>query len=177
MSFAIRAAGPHGDIARAAVQALEALDSKVPPFEVQPLESVVTASMAERRFSLLLIATFAAVALLLAAVGLYGVVAYSVRQRTREIGVRMALGADAGRIVAMVARESGWMLGIGLLAGAGGALITARLLASFLVGIGPADPTALGTAGLVLALAAAAATVVPVQRATRVDAAVALGSE
>jgi ABC-type antimicrobial peptide transport system permease subunit len=104
-------------------------------------------------------------------------VAYTVRQRTREIGVRMALGADPGRIVTMVARESGWMLGIGLLAGAVGALITARLLASFLVGIGPADPTAFGTAGLVLAMAAAVATVVPVRRATRVDAALALAAE
>ena len=177
MSFAIRAAGPHGDIARAAVQALQALDSKVPPFDIQPMQARVSASTAQRRFSVFLIATFAVVALLLAAVGLYGVVAYTVRQRTREIGVRMALGADPGRIVAMVARESGWMLGIGLLAGAVGALITARLLAGFLVGIGPADPTAFGTAGLVLAMAAAIATVVPVQRATRVDAALALAAE
>ena len=177
LGFAIRTAGPPGDIARAAVQALQSLDSKVPPFDIEPMEGKVSASTAQRRFSLFLIATFAGVALLLAAVGLYGVVAYTVRQRTREIGVRMALGADPGRIVAMVARESGWMLGIGLLGGAVGALITARLLAGFLVGIGPADPTAFGTAGLVLAMAAAIATVVPVQRATRVDAALALASE
>jgi ABC-type antimicrobial peptide transport system permease subunit len=110
-------------------------------------------------------------------VGLYGVVAYSVRQRTKEIGVRMAIGADAGRIARLVASESVRMVGFGLAAGLLGALATARLLSGFLYGVQPADPAAILAAALVLAAAAALATLLPVRRATRVDPVIALAAE
>jgi ABC-type antimicrobial peptide transport system permease subunit len=138
---------------------------------------MLSASVAQRRFSLVLVATFAFIAVVLAAVGLYGVVAYSVRQRTKEIGVRMAVGADARGIARLVAGESLRMVGVGLGAGLVGALAAARLLAAYLYGVGPADPLALAGGAFSLALAAALATVVPVRRATQVDPVVALGTE
>jgi predicted lysophospholipase L1 biosynthesis ABC-type transport system permease subunit len=177
MSFVVRSSVPYVQMSRAAGSAVGAVDAQVPIFGMTPYESLLSASVAQRRFSLALVATFALLALVLAAVGLYGVVAYSVRQRTKEIGVRMAIGADAVRIARLVASESARMVGIGLALGLVGALVVARLLASFLYGVGPADPLALAGAGLVLAAAAALATVFPVRRATRVDPVIALAAE
>ncbi|HEY3587872.1 MAG TPA: FtsX-like permease family protein, partial [Myxococcaceae bacterium] len=127
--------------------------------------------------TLVLVGTFALLALLLAAVGLYGVIAYSVRQRTKEIGVRMAIGADATRIARLVASESIRMVALGLAVGLLGALGTARLLAGFLYGVRPADPTAIVAAAGVLSAAAVLATLLPVRRATRVDPVIALAAE
>lgn len=173
LSYVVRSSAPYLQISRAIATAFSGVDSQVPTFGMRPYESLLAASVAERRFSLVLVATFALLSLVLAAVGLYGVVAYSVRQRTKEIGVRMAIGADAGRIARLVAGESARMVGIGLGIGLVGALATARLLAGFHYGVGPADPLALTGAALVLTLAA----LVPVRRATRVDPVVALGAE
>ena len=177
LSYVLRSKGPAGELGRAAATALQAFDSRVPVFGVRPYESMLSASVAERRFSLVLVATFAFIAVVLAAVGLYGVVAYSVRQRTQEIGVRMALGADASRIARLVASESARMVGVGLLVGLVGALAAARLLSAYLYGVGPADPLALLGGAFSLSLAAALATTVPVHRATRVDPVIALASE
>ncbi|RPH68444.1 MAG: ABC transporter permease [Myxococcaceae bacterium] len=177
LSYVVRSAGPAAQVSRAAVAALQAVDSRIPVHGIHPYESLLSASVAERRFSLVLVATFAFLALVLAGVGLYGVVAYSVRQRTKEIGVRMAVGADAGRIARLVASESARMVGVGLAVGFAGALVVARLLAGFLYGIGPADPLALCGAAMVLAVAAVLATVLPVRRATRVDPVIALAAE
>jgi len=177
MSFVVRSASRSMEVGRAAAAEVAAIDPRVPAFGLRSYESMLSASVAARRFTLALVGTFAALALLLAAVGLYGVVAYSVRQRTREIGVRMAVGADPGRIARLVAGESARMLAIGLGAGLVGSLGAARLLSGFLYGVGPADPLAVVAAAGVLALAAALATLLPVRRATRVDPVVALGSE
>jgi predicted permease len=177
LSYVVRFSAPYAQVSRVAAAALEGVDAQVPIFGIAPYESLLSASVAERRFSLVLVATFALLALVLAAIGLYGVVAYSVRQRTKEIGVRMAIGADAGRIARLVAGESARMVGIGLAIGLVGALATARLLAGFLYGVGPADPIALAAAAAMLALAAVLATMLPVRRATRVDPVVALGAE
>jgi len=177
LSYVLRSKGPAGELGRAAATALQAFDSRVPVFGVRPYESMLSASVAERRFSLVLVATFAFIAVVLAAVGLYGVVAYSVRQRTQEIGVRMAVGADASRIARLVASESARMVGVGLLVGLVGALAAARLLSAYLYGVGPADPLALLGGAFSLSLAAALATTVPVHRATRVDPVIALASE
>ncbi len=177
MSFVVRSSAGYATTSRAAASALQALDPEIPTFAMRPYQSFLSASMAERRFSLVLVACFALLAVVLAAVGLYGVVAYSVRQRTKEIGVRMAVGADRGRIALLVAGESARMVGVGLAAGLVGALAAARLLGGFLYGVGPADPLAMMGAALVLATAATLATVLPVRRATRVDPVVALAAE
>jgi len=177
MTYVVRSSAPFGEMSRRVSTALQSVDAGVPIFELRSYESLLSASVAERRFSLVLVATFAFLALMLAAVGLYGVVAYSVRQRTKEIGVRMAIGADASRIARLVASESVRMVGIGLAVGLLGALATARLLAGFLYGVRPADPPAIVAAALVLAVAAALATLLPVRRATRVDPVIALAAE
>jgi ABC-type antimicrobial peptide transport system permease subunit len=177
MSFVVRSSQSLQELAGPIKAAISSVSANVPIFRMKPLESLVHSAMAQRRFTLLLVAAFAGVAVLLAALGLYGVVAYSVRQRTREIGVRMALGAAPARIVEMVARESAWMLGVGALAGVLGALAMNRLLAHFLFGVGPADPWSFLAAGVVLVVAAALATALPLWRATRVDAGVALAAE
>jgi len=177
MTYVFRSAAPFAETSRRVASALGSVDAGVPVFALRPYESLLSASVAERRFSLVLVATFAFLALVLAAVGLYGVVAYSVRQRTKEIGVRMAIGADAGRIARLVASESVRMVGFGLVAGLLGALATARLLSGFLYGVQPADPAAILAAALVLAAAAVLATLLPVRRATRVDPVIALAAE
>jgi len=177
MTYVVRSAAPFAETSRRVATALGSVDASVPIFALRPFESLLSASVAERRFSLVLVAAFAFLALVLAAVGLYGVVAYSVRQRTKEIGVRMAIGADAGRIARLVASESVRMVGFGLAAGLLGALATARLLSGFLYGVQPADPAAILLASLVLAAAAVLATLLPVRRATRVDPVIALGAE
>lgn len=177
MSYVVRSAAPFAELRRSTEAALQAVDPGIPVFGARPLESVLSASVAARRFSLVLVATFAVLALVLAAVGLYGVVAYSVRQRTKEIGVRMAIGADAGKIARLVAGESARMVGAGLAAGLVAALAAARVLAGFLYGVGPADPLALLAAATMLALAAVLATLLPVRRATQVDPVIALGAE
>ena len=116
-------------------------------------------------------------ALLLAGLGLYGVLAYAVTHRTREIGVRMALGARPIQALALVARESAAVVGVGLLLGCAGALAAARTFAGLLFGVGPADPLSLVAAVLVLAAVALLATLLPARRAARVDPAVALRAE
>ena len=177
MSYVVRSAAPIAEVSRRVAAALQSVDAGVPIFALRPFESFLSASVAERRFTLVLVGTFACLALLLAAVGLYGVIAYSVRQRTKEIGVRMAIGADAARIARLVASESVRMVAFGLAAGLLGALGTARLLASFLYGVRPADPAAIVAAAGVLSAAAVLATLLPVRRATRVDPVIALAAE
>ena len=177
MTYVVRSSAPFAETNRRVAAALGSVDAGVPVFALRPYESFLSASVAERRFSLVLVAAFAFLALVLAAVGLYGVVAYSVRQRTKEIGVRMAIGADAARIARLVASESVRMVGFGLAVGLLGALATARLLSGFLYGVQPADPAAILAAALVLAAAAVLATLLPVRRATRVDPVIALAAE
>jgi len=144
---------------------------------LQPLSRMLSASLAQRSFALALLHGLAALALLLAGVGLYGVLSYAVTQRTREIGVRMALGARPAQALALVARESAGVVGAGLAVGALGAVLAARLYAGLLFGIPPSDPLSLFAALLVLAGVGVLATLLPARRAARVDPAVALRAE
>ena len=132
--------------------------------------------MAITRLAMRLLAGFAIVALLLAAIGIYGVMAYSVRRRTREIGTRVALGADRGDIIRLVMREGG-VITAPACDRAGRRLVAARSLSAILYGVPPADPVSLAAAAIVLAITGMAACYVPARRAARIDPARTLTTE
>lgn len=153
------------------------LDPALPLADVRPMTDVIFASVAQPRFVAFMVLVFAIVALALAAIGTYGVLAYTVEQRTQEIGVRMALGAQARQVLQMILAQGAWLVGLGLLLGVGGALALRRVLASVLFGVTPTDPAILGAVILVLSAVAFAACYLPARRATRVDPLVALRNE
>jgi len=177
LTFVVRSPAPAGEVLRVAQQELLAIDPRATAWQARPLSDMLSASLAQRSFALKLLHGFAALALLLAGLGLYGVLAYTVTQRTREIGVRMALGARPAQALGLVARESAAVVGIGLLLGLAGALATARFFARLLFGVGPLDPLALLAATLLLSAVALVATLAPARRAALVDPAVALRAE
>ena len=156
---------------------VRALDPNQPLADVKPLDAYLGQSVAQRRFSMTLLGIFSGVALLLAAVGIYGVLAYSVAQRTREIGVRMALGARDATVATMVVREALGVVGIGLVIGVGGALALTRVLASLLYEVSPTDPLTFIGVAVVLGAVALTASYLPARRAARVDPIVALRQE
>jgi putative ABC transport system permease protein len=144
---------------------------------VATLEEVRDATVAPRRLNALFIASFGALAMVIAMVGIAGVLAFSVSSRTAEIGIRMSLGADAARVRRMVLSEGGALLLVGLVAGVAGALLTSRLLRGLLFGVAPHDPATLGGVALIIAAVGVAACWLPAARAARVDPAVALRAE
>ena len=157
------------DVEAAVKKAVWAVDPALPVTRVRPMEQVLSASMAQRKLQLALLGLFAGLALLLGAVGIYGLVAYSVTQRTREIGVRMALGATRGRVLGMVLSQGLRLAVAGVAAGTAAALALGRLAASLLHGVPPADaPTSVAIAAVV-AGAAALASLLPAWRAARID--------
>jgi putative ABC transport system permease protein len=141
------------------------------------METIVGFSLAPRRASLTLLGAFAGIAMLLAAIGLYGLIAYSVTQRTQEIGVRMALGARARDVLVMVLCQGLSLAAAGVAAGLLAALLLSRLMTGLLYGVGAADPWTFVVVPLVLALVAVLASVLPARRAARVDPMAALRSE
>ena len=145
--------------------------------EVRTMEQAIDQSLDHRRTVMFLLGAFAALAMVLAALGIYGVISYSVTQRTREIGVRMALGADAGRVRAMVVLQGLRLCLLGLGGGVLAALALTRLLASQLFGISPADPATYVALAAIILTVAVAASLVPALRATRVDPMVALRAD
>ncbi|MBX6365432.1 MAG: ABC transporter permease, partial [Gemmatimonadetes bacterium] len=153
------------------------LDPATPVSDVRAEREIVADAVARPRGAALLLGVFAALALGLGVVGVYGVLAYAVGRRTREIGVRMALGAEAGRVRRMVLAEGGRLAGAGVALGLGGSLAGRRALASLLYGVRPSDPATLLASALLLALAALLAAALPALRATRVAPAVALRAE
>ena len=146
-------------------------------FDVQPMSALVAMSMAQRRFSLVLMLVFAAVALLLAAVGIYGVMSYSVAQRTQEIGIRVALGATAGNVLRLVVKDGMRLVAAGLVLGLGGALAVTHLLTSLLYDVSATDALTYAVIALLLAAVAFVAIVIPARRAMRVDPIQSLRSE
>ncbi len=177
MHLVVRAEGRPMDWAGAVRGAVRSIDSNVLVAEVETLTEVVSLASSRTRFSLVLLGAFAGIALILAAVGLFGVMAYSVAQRTQEIGVRMALGAKPSGIVGMVLRNGMTLALIGLAAGALAAIGLTRFIAAQLYGVRPSDPLTFALAlGLLLAVATLAA-YLPARRASKVDPIVALRYE
>jgi putative ABC transport system permease protein len=153
------------------------IDRNVPVSGIITLDQLVADSIENPRFFATLSVAFAILALVLAAIGIYGVMAYAVSQRTTEIGVRMALGATPSEVFRLVIGDGLKLTGIGIALGVGGSLLMARWLMTLLFGVKPGDPVTLGGTAAILLLVAAAACFIPARRATRVDPMVALRSE
>jgi predicted permease len=169
-----------GDVARlgeAVRHEVEKIDPNVPVHSISSMDQIIARSVANRRFALQLLGVFAAVALLLAAVGIYGVMSYSFSQRTHEVGIRIALGAQRLDILRMALTEGMQMVLIGLASGLAGAAILTRFFRSMLFGVQPADPATFLSVAAILAAVALFACYIPAQRATRVDPLVALREE
>jgi len=145
--------------------------------KVTTLTTLVDDSMSQPRFSMLLLGTFAALALLLASIGMYGVISYSVGQRTREIGIRMALGAERRNVFGMILGQGARLAGLGIAIGLLVALGVTHLMASFLFGVKPTDPLTFAGVSLLLLGVALLACYLPARRATRVDPMIALRYE
>ncbi len=176
-ALVVRAQGDPAAASGAFREAVRAVDPSEPISQLRTLSDMVAASLAPRRFVVTMLAIFAGMALLLAVIGLYGVISYSVAQRTQEIGIRMALGARRGEILAMVIRQGMWLTGAGALIGLAVAFGFSRLLQSQLFDVSPFDPLTFGLTALVLIGAGLLACCIPAQRATRVDPMVALRYE
>jgi putative ABC transport system permease protein len=153
------------------------IDPNVPVSEVATMDHVVATSMARPRFAMALLSAFAGVALLLGAIGIYGVIAYAVSQRTREIGVRMALGATPANAMWMVLRRGAALTVAGLAIGTVTALGTTRLLSGLLYGVSPTDPATFAAVVVIAGVIATLACYIPARRATRVDPSIALRAD
>jgi predicted permease len=169
LTIAVRTIGDPSSVVPAARVELAALDRDLPIADIKSMESLVGRSIAERRFTMLLLGAFAAVALALAAIGVYGVLAYVVSQRTQEIGLRMAIGATPGEVVQLFLREGILLAAAGLVVGLVAAAAVSRALASMLFDVPAADPITFTSVSGVLIGAALAASYLPARRAARVD--------
>ncbi len=177
MWVVVRAKGEPTQLSAAARQAVRDIDSTLPAFAMTPLADVVSESIAQRRFSMLLIGVFGAIALVLAAVGLYGVVSYSVSQRTQEIGLRMAIGADRRDVLRLIVGGGMKLAVIGVVIGVAGALALSKVIATMLFELTPMDLVSYSGTVMVLLAVAMVACYVPARRAMRVDPIIALRAE
>jgi putative ABC transport system permease protein len=153
------------------------IDKDQPVSDITSMEAVVSDSVARQRFSMLLLGVFAVLALVLAAVGIYGVMSYSVVQRTREIGIRMALGAQRRDVLKMTVGQGLKLVGIGVAIGLAAAVILTRVMSTLLFGVSATDPTTFVSISVVLIAVAVLASYIPALRATRIDPMLALRYE
>jgi putative ABC transport system permease protein len=167
--FAIQTAGDPQQLMSSVRRAMTEVDPELPIFDMRTMEERINRSLTDRRAPMLLTLGFGVLALLLATIGIYGVLASLVQQRTREIGIRMALGSDRSAIFRLVLREGAIMLGLGLLGGLAGIVALRRAIESQLHGVSPFDPVVLALVVFVMVAAAITACIVPAHRATRVD--------
>jgi predicted permease len=177
LTYVIRTAGPPANAAPAVRAALHELDPNVPAEDVGTMDHWVTRSMSDRRDPMLVLTIFAALAVTIAAVGVYAVLSFGVSQRTREIGVRMALGAQPREVLSMVLGGGMRLTLIGITLGVIGGAIATRALDKLLFHVQPTDPLTIGAVALLLGIVALVAMYVPARRAARVDPVVALRSE
>jgi predicted permease len=173
----LRARGDPLGLVSAVRTVLASLDKNLPIYDVETMADYMSSSIAAKRFITLLLGLFAVLALVLAAVGIYGVMAFSVSQRTRELGIRMALGADRQSVMRMVLWHGARLALVGVAIGIATALAVTRVLASFLFEVRATDPTTYGAVAILLVLVALAACYIPARRAMRVDPMVALRYE
>jgi len=177
MYFGVRTESDAAALIPAVRSAMRELDPELPLDGVGTVEGLVSTTLSQRRFAMLLMAVFAGLALALAMVGIYGVISYSVTQATQEIGIRMALGAGRADVLRMVFGYAGVLMLAGLVLGTAAALAAGRLLATQLFSVKPSDPVTHATVGLVLVATGLAACAIPAFRAMRVDPLVALRDE
>jgi predicted permease len=175
--IALRTSGEPTSVAAAVRRATRELDASAALYDIQAMESIRAASVAERRFLLILITAFGALALLLASVGVYGVMTLVVSERTQEVGVRLALGAEPSRVLGMIVRQAVTLAVVGVSIGLASAAILAPLMTSQLFGVAAMDPTTFLAVPALLGLVAVAAAVVPGRRAMRIDPALAMRNE
>ena len=175
--MAVRTDGSNPTIAAQVKNQIWSVDKQIPVTKQRPMTEVMSASLAAQRFNMTLMGIFASVALLLAAIGIYGVISYSVTQRTHEIGVRMALGARSGDVLKGVMKEGMLLAGIGVATGLGAAFAVTRVMASLLFGVSTTDPFIFAGISLILIGVALGATFIPARRATKVDPMIALRYE
>jgi len=176
-TLVIKHSGDAAPILASARRALHDIDPTVPITNVQSMEEVVSTATAPARWSTTLLGAFAGVALITAVLGVFGLLSYTVTQRARELGIRIALGASSGGVQRLVLSHGLVLVAVGLVVGLAGALALTRFMQSLLYGVTPTDPiTFVGVSGL-LVLAAASASLIPARRATRIDPITALRAE
>jgi putative ABC transport system permease protein len=173
----VRSDGDPLALVRAVRGAVLAIDPTQPVFDVRSMDDRLAESLSTRRLSVILVGLFSGLALMLAAIGIYGTLAYAVERRTREIGIRLAVGAQRAAVFRLILRQGLGLIALGLAAGVAGALGLGRLLTSFLFGVGAHDPLTLATVAALLACTAIFACLIPARRAMKVDPMVALRYE
>jgi putative ABC transport system permease protein len=174
MTLVVRTSGEPLGLSKAVQNAVWSIDKNLPLSHVQTYEQIIAGSVWRQRFNLLLVGLFAALALVLAAVGIYGVMAYSVTERTHEIGIRMALGAKQGDVLRLVVREGMALAMIGAAIGLAGAFVLTRFLSGLLYQVKANDPLVFAAVPPLFAGIAFLASYLPARRATRVDPMIAL---
>jgi putative ABC transport system permease protein len=177
VTLVVRTSGDPASLASAIASRVWALDRNVTVSQIQSVRQVVTDATAQPRFSLLLLGAFAGVALMLAGVGIYGVMSYSVSLRTHEIGVRMALGAKRADVLKLVTRQDMMLAPVGAATGLAGSFGLTRMMSSLLYGVHPDDPVTIVGVSLLLGLVALVASYLPAHRAMKVDPMIALRYE
>jgi predicted permease len=177
VTFTLRSPGDPVALSAPLRATIGGLDPELPIFSVKTVEQLADDSLVTRRWPMLLSMGFGVFALLLSAVGIYGVLAYLVTQRTKEIGIRMVVGGTPRAVFDLVVREGLVLLAVGLVAGGLGVLALRRILEAQLYGVGPGDPGVLALAALVLGVVALVACTIPARRATRINPVLALNGE
>jgi putative ABC transport system permease protein len=177
MTLLVRSRSGSGELASSVSNAVHEVDRDIPLVDISTMDELVENSLSQQRFNMLLLGAFAALALLLAAVGIYSVLSYSVKRSVREIGIRLALGAPVGEVLRMVVLEAMKPTLLGVAIGAAGALALGRVLSSLIFGVRPTDPVTFVAVAALLAAVALVASIVPAYRATKVDPMVALRYE
>jgi len=177
MQLVVRTKVDPASLTAAVRNEIRAVDADIPVYQIATMRQLVSSSVAQRRFTLVLIAAFAAIALLMSAIGIYGVMSYAVSQRTQEIGIRVALGAQTRDVLKLVLNRGMALAGAGVAVGLAGAFALTRLMEGMLFGIRATDPLTFAGVALLLILVALLACYIPARRATRVDPMVALRYE